>query len=66
MTFIGGIFSIYILAVAAIETAVGLSIILAYYRVTDKNYNSTEVSGPYSEELLSALVLTLEIHNILF
>lgn len=53
---IGEIFSIFILAVAAIETAIALSILLSYYKITNKNIDTTK---QYSEEFLSALVLTL-------
>lgn len=63
MTFVGEIFSIFILAVAAIETAIALSILLSYYKITNKNIDSTK---QYSEEFLSALILTLEIQNILY
>lgn len=52
----GAVFSIFILAVAAIETAIALSILLSYYKITNKNIESTK---QYSEAFLSALVLTL-------
>lgn len=61
MMFIGEIFSIFILAVAAIETAIALSILLSYYKITNKNIDTTK---QYSNEFLSALVLTLVILNI--
>lgn len=61
--FIGKVFSIFILAVAAIETAIALSILLSYYKITNKNIDPTK---QHSEEFLSALVLTLEIPNILY
>jgi len=35
---IGEIFGVYILVIAAVETALALSIILSYYRVTGLNY----------------------------
>lgn len=63
MMFTGAVFSIFILAVAAIETAIALSILLSYYKITNKNIESTK---QYSEAFLSALVLTLEIQNILY
>lgn len=42
MMFIGEIFSIFILAVAAIETAIALSILLSYYKITNKNLEATK------------------------
>lgn len=39
MIFVGEVFSLFILAVAAIETAIALCIILSYYRLTNKTYN---------------------------
>lgn len=38
MIFIGDIFGVYILVIAAIETALALSIILSYYRLTSITY----------------------------
>lgn len=34
MIFIGEIFGVYILVIAAVETALALTIILSYYRIT--------------------------------
>jgi NADH-quinone oxidoreductase subunit K len=52
---IGEVFSVFILAMAAVETAVALCIILAYYRITNKHINP--IAAP--EELLGAIVLTI-------
>lgn len=53
---VGEIFSIFILAVAAIETAIALSILLCYFKITNKNVDATK---QYSKEFLSALILTI-------
>lgn len=42
MIFAGEIFSIFIIVIAAIETAIALCIILSYYRITNKNLNPIE------------------------
>lgn len=52
---VGEIFSIFILAMAAIETAIALCIILSYYRITNKHINPIHIPA----ELVSAIVLTL-------
>lgn len=37
MIFTGEIFSVFIIVIAAIETAIGLCIILSYYKISNKN-----------------------------
>lgn len=50
--FVGQIFSIFILAVAAIETAIALSILLSYFKITNKNIDATkQYSGGIFERI---------------
>jgi len=57
---IGELFSVYILVIAAIETALGLSIILAYFRITNVNYNPAE----HIEDIYSALIVTVAGYSL--
>lgn len=53
---VGEIFGLYILVIAAVETAIALCIILSYYRITNHHINITGESGA---AFLSALILTI-------
>ena len=61
MISVGEIFSIFILVIAAVETAIALCLILAYYRITNNNYSNIEHRG---EDIFSAIVLTIGITTI--
>lgn len=52
MTFLGEIFGLFILVIAAIETAIALSIILAYYRITNTNIKVNANIEPFLSIML--------------
>lgn len=60
MISVGEIFGICILVIAAVETAIALCLILAYYRITNSNYSNIEHRG---EDIFSAIILTVGSHQ---
>jgi NADH:ubiquinone oxidoreductase subunit K len=43
----GEVFALFILVIGALETAVSLSIVLGYYRLTNKNINNLTNSNVF-------------------
>ena len=54
MIFVGEIFSLYIIVIAAIETAIALCIVISYYRVTNNYIN---IKHEFTEAFLSGFLL---------
>lgn len=59
MIFVGEIFSLYIIVIAAIETAIALCIVISYYRVTNNYIN---IKHEFTETFLSGFIV-LQIHG---
>jgi hypothetical protein len=52
--FIGEVFSLFIIVIAAIETAIGLCLILSFYKITNKN-----ISPNLNIETFLSVVITI-------
>lgn len=57
MIFTGEIFSLFIIVIAAIETAIALCIVLSYYRITNKNINALKNTTDFYNSI--ALILSI-------
>ena len=54
MTLVGEVFSLYIIVIAAVETAIALCIVISYYRVTNNYIN---IKHEFTEAFLSGFIL---------
>jgi len=62
MIFIGEVFSVFIIVIAAIETAIALCVVLSYYRITNKNINTLKNTTDFYNAV--AVIIAIGPHNI--
>lgn len=65
MIFVGEIFSLFIIVIAAIETAIALCIVLSYYRITNKNINTLKNTTDFYNSIALIVALGNAQHTII-